>query len=91
MPSAATLGLVSLGDVLDSAHAAVVPIGAGLGGEYLGGDAPDTKSSEVTRCVTDEDTPHGSGKARGRVRSGTETAAVVAAIQAEIVLSYSRL
>ena len=86
MPSAATLGLVSLGVVLNSARAAVVPIGAGLGGEYLGGDAPDTKSSEVTRRVTDEDTPHGSGKARGRVRFGTETAAVVAAIQAEIVL-----
>ena len=55
--------------------------------EYLGGDAPDTKSSEVTRRVTDEDTPHGSGKAHGRVRFGTETAAVVAAIQAEIVLN----
>ena len=53
--------------------------------EYLGGDAPDTKSSEVTRRVTDEDATHGSGKAHGRVRFGTETAAVVAAIQAEIV------
>ena len=39
----------------------------------------DTNSSEVTRRVTDKDTTHGSGKARGRVRFGTETAAVVAA------------
>ena len=79
MPSAATLGLVSLGVVLNSAHTAVVPIGAGLGGEYLGDDAPDTKSSVSQRRVTDEDTTHGSGKARGRVRFGTETAAVMAA------------
>ena len=72
---------------------AVVPDGAGLGGEHLGGDTLDTKSSEVTRRVTDEDTPHGNGKAHGRVRFGTKTAAVVAAIQAVFSSSirYSRL
>ena len=35
-----SIGLANLGVVLNSAHAAVVPIGAELGGEYLGGDAP---------------------------------------------------
>ena len=68
-PPQKTLGLVNLGVVLNSARAAVVPIGAGLGGRYLGGDAPGYELLRATRRVTDEDATHGSGKAHGRYAS----------------------
>ena len=54
----------------------------------------DTKSSDVTRRVTDKDAPHGSGKADGVYASVQAMAAVVAIHPSGIrplVIGYSRI
>ena len=54
----------------------------------------DTTSSDSQRRVTDEGTPHGSGKADGVYASVQSTAAVVAAHPSGIrplVIGYSRI